>query len=119
MAFEKMTCPYCGNDGCEAEFCDVGVGYVQCGPYHCLSCKATEIGPYDKSTRTVREQELGWYAPHSANLPDTVSTINGQFVSADLALSLYRRGRVDHVPFRLETTPEVFAQMLKDFRLAA
>lgn len=37
-------CPYCG-DSMEADFVDVGVGMMQCGPYHCYSCGASEIGP--------------------------------------------------------------------------
>lgn len=38
------TCPYCGNKT-EADSVDVGVGHIQCGPYHCESCGASEIGP--------------------------------------------------------------------------
>lgn len=37
-------CPYCKND-MHADFVDVGVGSVQCGPYHCQTCGASEIGP--------------------------------------------------------------------------
>lgn len=38
------TCPYCKDD-MYAEFADVGVGSVQCAPYHCQTCGASEIGP--------------------------------------------------------------------------
>lgn len=38
-------CPYCGFEDCEADWVDVGVGMVQCGPYHCYECGASEIGP--------------------------------------------------------------------------
>lgn len=38
------TCPYCQSE-MDADFVDVGVGWVQCGPYHCVSCGASEIGP--------------------------------------------------------------------------
>ena len=38
------TCPYCESK-MDADFVDVGVGWVQCGPYHCVSCGASEIGP--------------------------------------------------------------------------
>jgi hypothetical protein len=38
------TCPYCGAS-MEADWVDVGVGMVQCGPYHCYACGASEIGP--------------------------------------------------------------------------
>lgn len=40
----KEKCPYCGDE-CNADFVDNGVGMVQCGPYHCFSCGASEIGP--------------------------------------------------------------------------
>lgn len=29
----------------EADFVDVGVGFAQCGPYHCDNCDASEISP--------------------------------------------------------------------------
>lgn len=38
------TCPYCKGTT-YADSVDVGVGYVQCGPYHCENCGASEIGP--------------------------------------------------------------------------
>lgn len=40
----EKECPYCG-DAMNADYVDVGVGMVQCGPYHCYSCGASEIGP--------------------------------------------------------------------------
>ncbi|MCM3030351.1 MULTISPECIES: hypothetical protein [unclassified Niallia] len=45
-AYDEPTkeCPYCKND-MYADFVDVGVGMVQCGPYHCNNCNASEIGP--------------------------------------------------------------------------
>lgn len=39
-----VNCPYCKSE-MDADFVDVGVGHVQCGPYHCYSCGASEIGP--------------------------------------------------------------------------
>ena len=38
------ACPYCGEE-MRADFVDNGVGMVQCGPYHCYKCNASEIGP--------------------------------------------------------------------------
>ncbi|MFJ6264223.1 hypothetical protein [Lysinibacillus xylanilyticus] len=38
------TCPYCEGTT-YADSVDVGVGFVQCGPYHCENCGASEIGP--------------------------------------------------------------------------
>lgn len=43
MEFKKEKCPYCGTE-CEADWVDVGVGFVQCGPYYCENCGASEIG---------------------------------------------------------------------------
>lgn len=101
----KETCPYCGTEGCEAEFTDVSVGFVQTGPFHCDACGATEIGGYDNTTPSQAEREVGWYAPNSPNMPSTVSTIDGKFIDSATALTLYRAGVVDHVPFQLSMTP--------------
>ncbi|MBG9837927.1 MULTISPECIES: hypothetical protein [Bacillus cereus group] len=45
-AYDTPTqeCPYCKSK-MEADWVDVGVGMVQCGPYHCYECGASEIGP--------------------------------------------------------------------------
>lgn len=45
-AYDEPTekCPYCKHD-MNADWVDVGVGSVQCGPYHCANCGASEIGP--------------------------------------------------------------------------
>ena len=40
----EKECPYC-QEMMEADYVDVGVGMVQCGPYHCYNCGASEIGP--------------------------------------------------------------------------
>lgn len=99
-AFAKETCPYCGEINCEAEWCDVGVGFVQCAPYHCLVCHATEIGPHDGERElTEEEKRTGWYAP--GTLSPHVSNINGAFIEQDVALAMYREGLVDRVPFQL------------------
>lgn len=86
----KERCPYC-NALCCADFVDVGVGMVQCGPFHCEACGASEIGSFDEP-RELSEQErrIGWYAPgapagSSANTDDDGNHI--RFFEAD---SLYR-----------------------------
>lgn len=45
-AYDTPTqpCPYCQTD-MHADWVDNGVGMVQCGPYHCENCGASEIGP--------------------------------------------------------------------------
>lgn len=59
----KTRCPYC-NALCCADFVDVGVGMIQCGPYHCESCGASEIGPNDDPRPLDKlEASYGWYGP--------------------------------------------------------
>ena len=48
-------CPYCGSE-CEADWVDVDVSLVQCGPFHCENCGASEIGPYDDEYQEVGRQ---------------------------------------------------------------
>lgn len=97
--FSTQTCPYCGNTDCSAEWCDVGVGFVQCGPYHCLQCNASEIGPFDKASPSDVEKTTGWYVP--GRVSEHVSTISGQIISSDVALAMYKQGLVTQVPFHI------------------
>jgi hypothetical protein len=70
----KERCPYCLALCC-ADFVDIGVGYTQCGPYHCEACGASEIGPYDDPRPLTKEEEdKGWYAPNS--LPGSSANID-------------------------------------------
>lgn len=86
----KERCPYC-RALCCADFVDVGVGYTQCGPYHCERCGASEIGPFDdERPLTDRERDTGWYAPgapagSSANVDEVGNHI--RYFEAD---TLYR-----------------------------
>jgi len=74
----------------DADWVDVGVGMVQCGPYHCFACHASEIGPERKKVkRTLDADELrtGFYkgrvSPHANQL-------NGVPVDYKTADMLYR-----------------------------
>lgn len=120
--FEKRNCPYCGSE-CEADWVDVGVGFVQCGPYYCENCRASEIGLYDDigfdsnlivehmkkceetgidkpfilpdtATITDEEFETGWFKPGSP-LGSTVNTHNGEYVDHKTARELYKQGLLD------------------------
>jgi len=88
----KERCPYCGTL-CMADFCDVGVGYTQVGPYWCGNCKASQISPAQYSDAdlapgifpivlrdgrelTRDEARTGWYAPESE--PDTLANVDGE-----------------------------------------
>jgi len=91
MAEPTRPCPYCGET-CYADWVDVGFGPygVQCGPYYCEACRASEIGPYDKDRDlTPEEKKYGWYKP-GAPLGSSVNAIGGLPVAADDALRIYR-----------------------------
>lgn len=59
-AYDTPTqpCPYC-NALMDADWVDVGVGMVQCGPYHCWECGASEIGP-ERSTYETHRFDGEW-----------------------------------------------------------
>lgn len=94
-------CPYCGFE-CRADFVDVGVGYTQCGPYHCEQCRASEIGPYDKPRPlTAMEERTGWYGPESEP-GSSANVIGGRVVSHVQARNAYERefsgNPIYHIP---------------------
>lgn len=84
------NCPYCATV-CRADFVDIGVGFQQCGPYHCDNCGASEIGPYDNErVLTATEEKTSWYAPGSAP-GSSANMINGRIVSHVQAREAYRQ----------------------------
>lgn len=104
-------CPYCGTE-CEADWVDVGVGLVQCGPFHCENCHASEIGPeikkwyvYDfeedkaiwKEGHPFSEKEIetGWYDPKSKKVSPYANTVNGKLVDHQTARVAYKLGLLD------------------------
>ena len=59
----SRPCPYCGAE-CEADWCDVGVGMAQVGPYVCMDCMASEASAYgDHGSRSDFDPSTGWYRP--------------------------------------------------------
>lgn len=83
-------CPYCGAI-CRADFVDNGVGFLQCGPYHCDACGASEIGAYDRERElSAQENSTGWYGPGSPP-GSTANVIGGRIVSHVQARDAYRR----------------------------
>lgn len=88
-------CPYCGSV-CDADFVDIGVGYTQCGPFHCDQCGASEIGPYDEE-RPLSEQEkkTGWYAP-GAEPGSSANVIGGKVVSHRVMERTYKEEFTDN-----------------------
>lgn len=86
----KERCPYCGALCC-ADFVDVGVGMVQCGPYHCEKCGASEIGAYDDPREvTPEEDDLGWYKPGSRPGSSANVDHDGRIIRWFEADTLYR-----------------------------
>jgi len=72
----KCKCPYCGFAECEADWVDIGVGEVQCGPYYCPECGSSEIGGQDNVQGKRRFR--GWHdllvkrweqIPHNEHFP--------------------------------------------------
>lgn len=101
-------CPYC-HSICDADWCDIGVGSIQCGPFNCQHCGASEIGPHDNyynpfktlfvdedthkpGTRILTEEEsnTGWYAP--ASQPgSSANVIDNKVVSHRIMLDTYKK----------------------------
>ncbi len=87
-------CPYCGCRDCEADWVDVGVGMVQCGPFFCPECRASEASCRDSRVLTKREEETGWYEPETP-VSETANTCGGVLVDHKTAKALYAKGRLD------------------------
>lgn len=86
----KSPCPFCGTLTW-ADFVDVGVGFTQCGPYHCDKCGAYQIGPNDEPKKlTEDEQKYGWYEPATSKKFTSGNVINDNFVTHEIARKKYR-----------------------------
>ena len=106
MSLTTETCPYCKNPTCEADWTDVGVGYIQTSPYVCHDCGAFEIGPHDNRTPEPEEKTTGWYKPTSTRttpLPDTISSIDGKVLTPEQAQALYVLGLTPSTQFHLRS----------------
>lgn len=92
------SCPYCGKP-CEADWVDVGIGEVQCGPYVCDFCNASEMGPEAAEPGFVVPEgsKGGWYPPDGPVSPHA-NTCEGQIVRHQVAKGLYRMGLLDKKP---------------------
>lgn len=111
---DPIPCPYCTSP-CHADFVDVGVGMVQCGPYHCEECGASEIGPelqyeekkdgnghyagigeiLNREMFSDIEIETNWYEPRSGKISPYANTINGVLVDHKTAKAAYNVGLLD------------------------
>ena len=93
-----MPCPYC-QFPMEADWVDVGVGMVQCGPYHCENCNASQIGSesgqYDENGKWQQnelnldadEKRTGFYKNRISPL---ANQYNGKPISHKQADAIYR-----------------------------
>lgn len=85
----REACPYCGLL-CDCDAVDVGVGFQQVGPYHCVECGASQIGPHDKPRpRTPKEHITNWYEPGSEP-GSSANVIGGKIVSSGQMLDAYK-----------------------------
>lgn len=90
----KAICPYCSCGDCEADYVDVGVGMIQCGPYFCPECQASEASYLDDRELNDREEETGWYEPYSP-VSENANTVGGKLVDHKTAKTLYVAGVLD------------------------
>jgi hypothetical protein len=94
----------------ECDVCDVDVGFVKCGPYHCYECGASEIGlgsslefksraemkaALERDDLDEDEFRTGFYknriSPHA-------NTVFGTLVDHKTAKRLYELGLLDPKP---------------------
>lgn len=96
------ACPYCKTE-CRADFVDVGVGFTQCGPYHCEKCGASQIGSYDDEKRklSAEEKRTGWYGPDQPP-SDKANAINGKVVSHKEMLKAYQAEFVNNPAYHVD-----------------
>lgn len=93
FAGPTQACPYC-NAQCECDWVDVGVGFVQCGPYYCPDCGASEAHCDDQRAMTEEEARTGWYAPGTP-VSELANTCCGVLVDHQTAKTLYDSGLLD------------------------
>lgn len=88
----QMPCPYCATP-MDADWVDVGVGMVQCGPYHCFGCNASEIGPErgrqtdDQLNLDEDERRTGFY---KGRISPLANQENGKPIDYKTADRIYR-----------------------------
>jgi len=81
---------------CCADFVDVGVGMIQCGPYHCEACGASQRGPYDTPRPlSAIEEKTGWYGP-GTEPGSSANIIEGRHVGHQEMQQAYRDEFVDN-----------------------
>lgn len=74
----------------EADWVDVGVGFVQCGPYHCDCCGASEIGPEREKVEATLSDEEKRTNFYRSRISPHANTIAGKIVTHRQADAHYR-----------------------------
>lgn len=106
----EVPCPYCAT-ACAADWCDVGVGLVQCGPYRCDACGASEIGPYDtERPLTDDERRTGWYAPGSP-AGSSANVLGGQIVDHRTMKAAYQAEFAGNPRYEVEGAVEAWFEL--------
>lgn len=83
----QTRCPYC-RAICDCDLVDVGVGLVQCGPYHCDNCGASEAGSSPEDLARM-DRKTGWFAPGEP--PSSLANmIDGRLATAAETRDAYR-----------------------------
>jgi hypothetical protein len=87
-------CPYCG-EMMDCDRVDVEVGFIQCGPYYCDNCGASEIGPeyFDPDFQATKEEKSTGY--YRNKLSPCANTFGGELVDHQTAKRLYEMGILD------------------------
>jgi hypothetical protein len=97
---------------------DVEVGEIQCGPYHCDNCGASEIGHEAMELgfeATDEEQKTGYYRGRHSPYANTVQ---GTLVDHKTAKRLYEFGLLDEKP-KGDDFAAIVTAVLDRHRLAA
>ena len=87
---KPQPCPYCGFP-MEADYVDVGVGLVQCGPHVCDNCGASEQGPErEKDPNLVLDEDEKRTGFYKERISPYANQHNGKVISHQQADALYR-----------------------------
>lgn len=106
----QRPCPYCGVE-MECDEVDIGIGCIQCGPYHCWDCGASEIGPERYKKGETREQSnlrLGLDADeaktgfYKGRISPHANMVDGVLVDHHTAKKFYEIGLLDPKPDSVE-----------------
>lgn len=93
---KPLPCPYC-RFPMDADYVDVGVGMVQCGPHCCDSCGASEIGPEYQTEKEAGKLDADEQRTHfyKSRVSPHANQHNGKVISHKQADAIYRASYFD------------------------